>query len=277
VSEPFELVIEPDTLDATNVKLEYTTFYPYKDGYRDTIHVSGMRSEPISVSIKIYSPTGSLVKSVSVARASGKYSYNWNGRNSAGTIRAAGKYKFVQKLTDAAGTTKTFTLYATLSHKKLVTKTAYVEKPGNDVSAKGTDGSASISVSSSGGSAKLTAGSNAWAGVGYGFSIPTAVVYKSISFQVYAKGTHSVPANEIGLQNFTTCPYSTDTWNEGCFDHWKPIGSQLGSIPTATWYSAPGSVTSNRHSHWIRGMVSVNWGTVTVYKARAKVVYGVLQ
>jgi hypothetical protein len=114
-----------------------------------------------------------------------------------------------------------------------------------------------------------------WVGVGYQFTLPSAPVYKSIAFQVYANGAAWAGGSTFGLQNFTWCPYiASSTWNVSCFDHWDG----LGSSPVATqWYSTGGSATHNRSGRYVRGIVSVPVGTMTIYKARVKLVYGVLR
>lgn len=274
-SKTFNVVVSADTADASGVGTNYTTFYPYKDGYRDTVTIRGNRLEPLSVWIRIYAPTGSLVKSVTLVRAAGSYGYVWNGRTSSGALRPAGKYKIVQVLADASGARKTVTSYVNLSHKKLVTKTSYVTKLGSSVSAKGDSGTGSIVISTSGGYARLTGKyPDGRVAVGYQFALPSATVYKAVAFQVYARGVLAVPGNYIGLQNFEACPYtSVGTWYESCFDHW----TMIGNYNTSAWYSASGSPSKNRHGRTVRGMVLVNTGTFTIYKARVKVVYGVLQ
>ena len=62
-SDVFALNVVADQVDASNVGVEFTTFYPVDDDYRDTVAIRGTRNESISVSIKITSPTGSSVKS----------------------------------------------------------------------------------------------------------------------------------------------------------------------------------------------------------------------
>lgn len=276
-TSPAHLVtVTADTVSASGVKVNYTTFYPYKDGYRDSLTLSGSRQEPIAVAIRIYSPTGSLVRTATIARASGGYRYAWNGRTAGGTILAAGKYRVVQTLTDAFGTRRAYTQYATLSTKRLVTKTTYVTRLGSSVSASGDPGTGSIVISTSGGYAKLTGRDpNGWVGVGYQFTLPTAVVYKSIAFQVYSKGPISVPPNMIGMQNFRTCPLAGGAWNEACFDRWAGLGSSSGT--TAIWQFASGSLTTNLSGRTVRGLVSVASSTHTIYTARIRVIYQILQ
>jgi hypothetical protein len=270
VSDPFDLTIAADAVHATNIGRNYSTFYPRKDGYRDSLSIYGSRQEPIAVSIKIYNSSNSLVKSVTKARATGAYSYAWSGRNSAGTILPSGKYRIVQKLTDAAGTTRSVTLYANLSKKVLVTKTTYVTKNGSSVGASG----GSVRISTTSHYAKLHGSLSSAAVVGYQFTLPSATVYKSIRFQVYAKAPYSVPPNLIAMQNFNACPLVGGTWDLGCFDHWGTLGYSTTALH---WSSTTGSPSHNRIGRIVRGAAVVQSGTIYIYKARVRVVYQVLQ
>lgn len=260
-----------DTVDATAVTRDHATFYPARDSYRDTLTISGARDEAISVSIRIYSPAGSLVKSVSIASGSGAYSYAWNGRTSSGALRAAGRYRIVQTLTDAAGTTRSWTSYTTLSHKKLVTKTRYVTKSGSSLSAVTVTGD--HKVSASGGWVKLHGTSADPVGAAWGFTIPKATVYRSISLQAYTNAPLSASSNASGMQDFTLCPYS-GTWDLACFDHWASIGKGTGA---RHWTGNRTTSSHYRSGTHVRGAVYIDFGTVTVYEVRVKVVYAVLR
>jgi hypothetical protein len=276
-SDPLTVQITTDIVDATGVGLAWTTFYPYKDGYRDTLAIQGTRREPISVAVRVYSPTGKTVKSMSVARASGTYSLSWNGRTSSGTMLTAGKYKVVQTLIDASGTVKKVTNYVNLSRKHLYYTTAYLTKLGSSYSSKGTGGSGKVVTSTSGGYVKLVAPGSYnqnQAAVGYQFTLPSATVYKSLRFQVYAQGGLYTAPNEIKLQNFARCPLTTGAWNESCFDH---AGSLGASTSGKSWRSTSGSPTSNRSGRIVRGAASILAGTYYIYKARIVVTYGVLR
>jgi hypothetical protein len=268
-SAVFALTVGPDTVDASGVGVKYSTFYPVKDGYRDYDYIRGKRNEPLSVAIRIYGPTGSVVRSASMGRASGTYSYTWNGRTSGGTVLAAGKYKVVQTLTDAYNTKKAYTNYVYLSHKKLVSHTTYVYRKGSSLSAAGSGDGGSVAVSTSTGVARLRAGSGGWAIGGWQLTLPSATVYNSISFGVYAKAFLGVPPTYIAMQNFNTCARSS-LWSDTCFDRWRTIGSGSGSL---AWYSTSGSVTRNRSGVYVRGLVEVLQGTTYVYKVRVKVTY----
>ena len=271
-SATFDLTATNDFVQATGVTIDIATFYPVRDGYRDYVHAKGNRLEPASVRVLIYDATNHVVRTLTLARASGGYSIAWNGRSTSGALQQAGRYKIVQQLTDVAGMKLTVAKFVTLSLKKLVYSTKYVIKNGSAITAAGHVGSASVTVSSTG-IARLRASSGGWAGAGYQFSLPSAIVYRSIAFQAYVKSPLTVPPNTIGIQNFKTCPISTG-WNEGCFDHRAGIGTSSSSL---VWKTSTGSATNNRSGRTARGMVSVYVGTVYVYKVRIKVVIGVLK
>ena len=271
------ITILANVVEATGVGVSAPTFYPYRDGYRDTVGIRGNRGETISTVIRIYSPTGKVVRTFSVAAGTGAYSVAWNGRTATGTVLAAGKYKVVQTLSDTATpkATKAFTSYVTISAKRLYTSTTYVNKLGSSYTAKGAGGGGSVTRSTSAGWVKLAAGSSGsgYAAAGWELVLPAATVYKAIAWQVYAKYPLSTSPTGIGMQNFTWCPRSS-TWSDGCFDHWRAIGN---GAYTATWYSTSGSVTVNRSGRYVRGIVEGVFDTTWVYKVRVKVTYAVLK
>jgi len=265
----FVVTAVPDTtLDASGVGTDLTTFYPVKDGYRDTLKVQGVRGEPITVTIRIYNASGTRVLLKTIASGAGAYAYGWSGRDSHGSVRTAGKYKIVQTLADGAGNTLVVTKFVTLSQKKLITRTTYVTKKGLSITA-GTAGN--IFVSKSVGYAKLRGTSGSPAMAGYSFTIPSAVVYKSIAFQVYGTGPTSSPLTTIGLQDMVSCPDLSGDWFIDCFDHWR---SWSGT--SAAWHTASGSASTNRNGTRVRGAIVAMHGTVVVTRVRVKVVYQVL-
>ena len=272
-SETLTLTALADRVEASGVTIDVSNFYPYKDGYRDVVKIKGTRLEPASVAVSIYNSSNRRVRTMSLARADGAYSLSWNGRSNAGNLQPAGKYRIVQVLTDAAGMKLSVTKYVNLSNKRLYYSTRYVTKLGSSVSAVGHTGNASVTVSSTTGIARVRASSGSWAGAGYQFTLPSATVYKSISFQAYVKGALSVPTNWIGIQNFNACALSYG-WYEDCFERWEAIGSSSG-VPE--WHWTSGSTTTNRTGRTARGMVSVYYGSAYVYKVRIKVTIGVLK
>ncbi len=271
VSAPFNITIDPDPVDATGVGRDLAKFYPMKDGYRDVLTLSGKRLEPIAVTIRIFNAADHRVALISRSLGTGTYHATWSGRTSSGDVLPAGRYRIVQKLTDAAGTTKNYTAYTTLSRKVLVTRTAYITKAGNKLTAAGHHGNGSIRVSSSGYALLQAKKLYDWAGAGYQFKVPDAVIYKKITFQVSSDAARSVPPNEVAMQNFKSCPQKTGAWDLGCFDHFRPVASGYGR----RWSSSHGNPATDRKGRTVRGMISINFGTAHVYSARVKVVYQV--
>ena len=235
-----------------------------KDGYRDALTISGNRQESLAVTISIYNSNNKRVRLASKASAAGAYTYPWNGRNSKGDVLPSGKYRVVQRLVDTAGTAKSYASYVNLSTKKLVTLSKVITKNGSAISVQ--LGNAKVS----GGTLRVKAGSGGAAGGGWQFKIPSAVIYKSISFRINAAAHLSAPPSQIAIQNFNTC---TD-WNTSCFDRWKGIGSSSGA---RKWYTTSGALSSHRNGHVVRGIVYVPQGTVYVYKAEVKVTYQILK
>jgi hypothetical protein len=68
-------------------------------------------AEPAYVSLRIYKPSGSLMKTVSYGLKTGAVAYKWKGRLPSGALAPTGKYKFVAKAVDLAGNVKTKTMY----------------------------------------------------------------------------------------------------------------------------------------------------------------------
>ncbi len=262
-----EVVVEPDTVEADHIGVSLGTFFPSKDGYRDTVRIAGHRSEAITVAIRIYNPDNKRVKSVTRALDTGSYGYTWNGRTSSGKLLPAGRYRVVQALVDAAGTSKAVTRYVTLSHKRLVTRTASVTKLGKAASA----GSGNLKYNSAG-TMSMKAGTND-AVAGWQLKIPSAVIYKRVAFRVDAAAPYAAPPTLIAMQNFNWCKRSS-SWSASCFNRVKDIGSSSGS---RRWYAVKGSVTANRSGQYVRGLVYVSSGRVLVYRVQVEVVYQVLR
>ncbi len=259
-------------VDASGFTIDHTTFYPVKDGYRDTVTLTGQRSEPIAVSLKVYDSKNHLIRTLSVASGSGPYSLSWTGRTSAGVLQPAGTYKLVQRLTDLGGATLSVTKSVTLSHRKLVTKTTYVTKDGDALGKRLTSGSGRITTSSSG-YVKLSVpgGTTGHAAGAWTFTLPSAVRYTSIWFQVDAKAPLVAGPNGFGLHDFTFCPHFTTDLDLSCYSPWTEVGT--GS---RAWQTVRGSATTDVTGRTARGAVSMNYATAYVYHVRIKVTYQVL-
>ena len=237
------------TVDASGVGVTLATFYPYKDGYLDTVAIHGSRIEPLAVAIRIYGPTGKLVRSTSYGRAAGGYAFGWNGRSNSGATLAAGKYKVVQTLIDAHGNHRAFTNYTTISTKRLRFTTVTIARTGKAYSAKFAD---------------LPSG----AGYGYALTMPSATMYKAITVKI--QGKSSIPLASYGAQNFTRCSVGA-SWFSSCFDF-------LGNFPpSVAWVSHSATAARYHHGHTVRvGVFAAPGGSASIYKVEIVVTYGVL-
>ena len=170
-----------DLVEATGVGVSPAVFYPKVDGYSDMLKIAGTRIEPLTVGIVIKNSAGRIVRSVSLAKAAGTYTWSWNGKNKAGTLQPAGKYTVRQTLGDGFKT-MVVTKTVTLSWKKLDWRTYTRTK--------------SLS-----GSARMTSEFAGWA-----FTVPSAAVYGKLTASVYAKGSGFVTVRDARCAGLTWDP-----------------------------------------------------------------------
>ena len=118
-SPPVTITVLADSAVAATFTRSRSTIYPYKDGFRDTVSLSGRLEERASVGIKVYDPAGRLRRSWSLGtRNAGTYAVTWNGRTSSGGSLASGRYRAVATIKDVAGHSRTYALFVTLSTRK---------------------------------------------------------------------------------------------------------------------------------------------------------------
>ncbi len=263
-------------VEASRFAVTPTTFYPYVDGYVDTTAIKGFRGEKASVSISIYSATGSRVRTLSSPMALGTYSVAWNGKTSSGALVAAGRYRVVQAVTDLWGNKLTSTLYVTVSRKRLYTYTwsRTLDAAAYSSQGRGGTGTISRSASSYGGGLRIASGKNGGAAVGYQFSLPHATTYKRLTFQVLGRGNPVAGAEaDTGIQDWTICR----NWGTSCVDRW-------GETPLAYGWAGV-TVSGSRHvtaARVARGYVQAwTYGGISKWldmrDVRLTVVYGVLK
>ena len=226
----------------SGVGVAYSTFYPYKDNYRDTVAIRGTLLEPASVAIKIYAPSGRKVRFFTVTNREGGYSVAWNGRNSSGTRVAAGKYRVVQTIRDLPGHTRTVTSYTNVSNKRLYWSTGTLTKYGDQYSAY--DYSTYGWVQSS---YKYSRGVNLYGNIydgyaytGYGFTLPSAVKYGSLTFKVLGKPQSGYGVPYISVWNYGNQSEDGDRW----------VGR------SQAWYSTTVSGAGHVSSRHVRGFVT---------------------
>ncbi len=237
--------IVANVVEATGLAASNPTFYPYKDGYKDTTSLRGTRAEPASVAVKVVNSSSKTVKSASVPLGTGAWSVPWNGRTSTGAMLPAGTYTVRQTVTDAHGATKTFTTSVKLSAKRLYSYTKTYKKTVSDRSA----------------------GSPSKGWIGWKFSLPSATVYKKVVFAVYGKS--GSPRGVFGPHDYSVCPSAT-AWNWQCTNPYATFPSSW------SWKSVTGSVTRNRHGTTVR-MYAIAGNRTAVQYGRVTVTYGVLK
>jgi len=223
------------------------TFYPYRDGYRDTVSIGGVLDEPATVSISIYAPSGRRVRLENLGTRTGSYHYTWNGRTASGSMLASGKYRIVQRLRDTTGHSLSETSYVRVSAKRLYTYTRYYTKAASAYAAR----------------------QSSW--IGWKFTLPAATVYKKIAFQAYAWST-LVGGISIGAWDVRECSFSC-RWSPNYVSSWAGVGS------ARKWYSKRLSVTYNRSGPYVRVFASTSStvGRGSVSQVRLKVVFGILK
>src|SRR4029079_3246971 len=106
-SAVFVTVLPANGVALLKVTVTPTTFYPYQDGYLDTVSIGGTLDEVATVSVAVYNAGGTRVFLANLGSKNGAYSTTWNGRNGSGAMLPAGAYKVVQTLRDTTGHSRT--------------------------------------------------------------------------------------------------------------------------------------------------------------------------
>ena len=269
----FRVTVGPpdQVVSASGVGVNFSTFYPYRDSYKDSVLVRGTLGEWATVKIAIYNAsTNAKVRAIDLGLRRGAYGVAWNGRTAAGTRVAAAKYKVVQTLQDQLGNKLVAVAYTTVSWKRLYTLSGGKTLYGAQYLFHGDPGNGSISTRSAFyRGIKLSSGAD-WVGVGYKFSLPAATVYKSVTFKVLGKSPNGRKAWEA-IWNPSTGSYLIVE----SYDLAKQIG------PSYKWWSTSGSLASHQRSRVARAVVlAINDGssvTFDVAKVRISYTYGVLR
>jgi hypothetical protein len=278
-SGPVRVGVTPDIgVSASGVGVSSGTFYPFKDGYRDTVAIRGTPAEPMSVTIKVYNSSEKKVRSWSLATRATAWSVAWNGRTASGSRVAAGKYRVVQWLRDALGHTTKVTSYTTVSNKRLYwysgSKTKYA-----DTGAFGWFGSESAAYRSSrydrgvvleGGSCEYdpeTDEETCDVAMGvHRFGLPAAAAYSSIRLSVLGRSRSGRGAGFEGINDFAADE----------IDVTRSIGYSF------TWY-ATSSVGTAGHVDASRVVTGIVWasgdndGAVEYQKVRLTYKYALLR
>jgi hypothetical protein len=261
-----EAVVLDQAVDATSLGVSPATFYPVKDGYKDTVAIRGNLHEAATVTIRIYSAaTGRIVRTVSLGTKSAAYSWAWNGRTASGILVAAGKYRVIQTLVDTGMNTLTATAYTTISLKRLYWSTGSKTLYGSQFVIHGDPGDGSISASSSSyyRGVRISSG-HSWVALSYAFSVPSATVYANVTYKVLGRSPNGRKAI-IGIWN--------PAWGSYAYVESYDAAKLIG--PTYAWYGTAAALSNHRGSGYVRGLVFVGYagGVVTFDVAKVSVTY----
>jgi subtilisin family serine protease/flagellar hook assembly protein FlgD len=182
------------------------TFYPAKDGYKDSWTPRIQVGEPAQVTLTVRNARGTVVRRLTARRGEATVvPLSWDGRNASGTRVPAGTYSWKVTAKDDAGNSRTSDARSvTVKSGVLTTKTVTLTKAGDAAYAGG--GSATCARTVTAGS---TYGRGLWlknncarsnpqnALAFYRFKVPAAVTYTS--FKVVTSGrAHSAPSDVVG-------------------------------------------------------------------------------
>lgn len=173
-------------------------FYPVVDHYRDTFAPGVTVGNAGTLALTIRTGRGAVVRTLTAARGAGRTSLTWNGRNARGRLVPAGNYRWQYSVTDAAGNRSVAANnVVVVSLRRLVSRVSYVShRAASYRAAGGTDACATARTRSSAfphgvalrNSCSVDTGDFAYAT--YGFTVPGAIRYSKVAFQVYGHAAH---------------------------------------------------------------------------------------
>jgi flagellar hook assembly protein FlgD len=178
------------------------SFFPYRDGYRDTFEPAARLDEGGTLTLRIRDSAGRLVRSLSAAKASGPVSLSWNGHTDSGAPAAAGRYRWNFTVTDqAANRRQSWTWSVSLSWQRLVAKRATLTRDGDAYYATGAPPCAVVDESTSSyddgvdllNGCSYEAEGDQVAKASYRFALPDAPVYFRMSVRAYGFSSHWPP------------------------------------------------------------------------------------
>ncbi|HET9520001.1 MAG TPA: FlgD immunoglobulin-like domain containing protein [Candidatus Limnocylindrales bacterium] len=263
VSDPLVIDVVPDTaVEAENLVVTPDTFYPVADGYGDTISISGTTLEPASVSIRVYTAKGLVVRVLRLGPVSGDFASSWDGRNGAGTLLAAGTYRVELRVRDARGNVIARNRWVTLSWRKVSWITTSITKTGASYSwsAKGGSGWISKSASPYTNGVRISGGpdSSGYAIARWSYTLKSALAYKGLKIEVLGRGTERARA---------ILAFGQDA-----------VGSLIG--PSYRWWSRSGEVAGHVNDRVVLLDVEADGpmpGAFDVAKTRVTYTYAVWQ
>jgi subtilisin family serine protease/flagellar hook assembly protein FlgD len=250
-----------------------TGFYPYTDGYRDSVVAKATTNEPGLLTLTARSSTGSVVRTVTVNHSgTGTYNLTWNGRDTSGHLVPAGTYRLQVTTQDVALNRRVSSTYnVVVSLKKLVGTT--VSKVVTPVATQGGGyvGDCSAIQSSStwtGAYVYLSDYYGCWSGLdgddsdvavsNHTFTLPAAIKYAGISLTATGQETLAGYGDTAGA-------FLVDT-SGNAYGTGAQLGSAygahlIGTVPTSLLYGG-------RTIRWFNGTVYGAYYTIRAFTVR---------
>jgi hypothetical protein len=214
-SSPLTLTIAADRgVDVRSYAISPATFYPAKDGYRDTTTLTITPGEQLYASTSVYNASGTKVRSLGARTTNDPIRLAWEGRKSDGSLLPAGTYTIKTYLKDHLGNAVTKAASVTLSAKRLVSVSATLSRDGSAYSYYQRDGGGLVLRSESAWSTGvfLDSGRDDYGGnqarVFYRFALPSAISYKTLRF--YVLGRAVTGRGSVGIWD-----YDAEYWDDG--------------------------------------------------------------
>lgn len=231
----------------SNITGNGTTFYPVVDNYLDTVALSATVNAPGTMWVYIRNSSGRIVQQFSRVHANpGTVTFGWNGRNSGGALVAAGDYHYKFLAQDQAGNRSTSASFVVhLSHKRLVSKSATINRNGNAGAISTSDPSC---TQYSYGLSEFAQG--VWLDnfcdesidgfqaifADYSFALPGAVKYQNIRVRSYGN-TIFAPESIVSLiYNFSSAEW--DVAGSAYLGNGSNTWSTYGTVPAPNHVSA---------------------------------------
>jgi len=256
----------PDTSVAVSGwAAQYGTFYPYVDGYRDSVATGVTLAEPANVSVGVASAASpsKMLRHAVLGRLETGYGWAWNGRSDAGATLAAGSYVITHTITDVFGNTVTHAFPVTLSAKRIYWTTTTRVINGSSFFAR--DWNASKGTATASGTSFILKSGKGWAYVVYRLKVVSSVGYKTVRFEVVGKSTNGRKA-------------VASVWDtrDAQWTYATSIGPAYG-----TWKTPSVAASTHLNGPYAYGMVRVTYsgGAVSwkIDKARLTYTYAVLK
>ncbi len=269
------ITVTANTVHAANVHVTATSVYPYKDGYRDTVSATGYLHEEASVVVTIRNATTkALVRQWSThAMPETQYAFVWNGRNTAGALVQAGAYDVKQVITDLDGLPMTVTTRVTVSPKRLVWQAGSIVQYADQYASRGSAAGKIIRspIYPRGMRFALIAAAYQWGALGYQFTLPSAVSYKSIAFWVQGSGSRTI--------KMAPWDRRLGSWPAGSAWIVDDFGPMAAVAKTYSWNKVAVNTTYGRSGRTVRGIVlQEGWnGHYDVAKVKLTYAYAVLK